>query len=108
VKPKITRSDFLVKFFTGEITIDDIGTVFNAYPYVYGAYMLIKPFDLDKTELVRATVSEDSSRITLTLSSEKLAKKIKKEAAKSYKFCGEEEYPVELDTKGKFLTMIFE
>lgn len=107
MRPKITRSDFLVKFFTGEVSVDDIDNLFHSYPYVYGAYTIIKPFDLDSTELVSATMSDEADSITLLMSTDKLAKKIKKEAETSYTFSGETEYPVDIKYHGKFVTLVF-
>lgn len=108
MRPKITRSDFLVKFFTGEFSIDDVETVLLGYPYVHGAYTLLKPFDLDQSQLISATMNDDANRITLHFSDDKLAKKIKKECKSSFPFCGEEPYSVTFDLKGKFLTLSFE
>lgn len=108
MRPKITRTDFLVKFFTGECTVDDVETVLTGYPYVHGAYTLLRPFDLDKTELISATINDEADRITLRFSSEKLAKRVRKECADSFTFCGDEPYKVEFELKGKFLTLRFQ
>ena len=53
-------------------------------------------------------MSDEADSITLLMSTDKLAKKIKKEAETSCTFSGETEYPVDIKYHGKFVTLVFE
>lgn len=107
MKPKLTRVDFLTKVLVGDIGLDYMESVFDAYPYVYGAYCLLKPFNLDPTDILHATVDEENQAITLRFADETLAKKIKKDVGTSYTVCGPTEYCASCSTKGRFLTFQF-
>lgn len=81
MKVKLTRIDFLCKFFklsiNGNYNTEYIALSNN--DYVYCAYDIIKPFKLNKNDIVHATYDEDDSSIGLEILNAEVVKRIKDE-----------------------------
>lgn len=105
-KMKITRPQFLVKLFAGEITEDALEQVLPYhYKKVYGCYSMLKPYDFDHSDLLAATVDTEDGSITLKMRNTSLVKNLKAAHHKTTICVGNSEYLVTLKPRGKFVTI---
>lgn len=107
VKVKFTRADFLSRFFTNFVSMDDLETLLESAPYTYGAYTLLKPFGLEPSDVISVALDSECRTITIHMANEKLAKRIKKEHTGVYKMTGDVEHHATCSVNGKFVTFVF-
>ena len=103
-KRKITRPQFLLKFFTGEITEDEMKKILpNHYSKVYCCYTMLKKYDFDRSDIIEANLDTESGAISLHMNKTKFAKLVKDDFHKSTQTVGKYEYLVKIKTRGNFV-----
>lgn len=102
-KCKITRPQFLMKLFAGEITEEELKRVLpNHYKRVYGCYTMLKPYNFDDSDIIAATVDTDDGSITLQMRNKSIVSDIKDTCHKTTIFVGKTEFLVTVKTRGTF------
>lgn len=111
MKLKMTRPQFLTKFFTGELedlTLEDIQAILpGLYKEIYCCYSLMKKYDFDKSVIIAANIDQETHSIGIEMESAKYPKLLKDECNRAAMTIGATEYLIKVKAKKNFAFIEF-